>query len=258
LRDLFCFQRLFDAEYLIFAWDLGRSKRVEILPEYKANRHKGQTTEERETQKIFRKEMRELRLHMLPEMGYTNILASPGIEADDWIAQSCRSIAYIWPKDEMIIISADHDLLQCLSEHVKQYNPNRKKLHTLQSFFTEKRIVPREWSRVKALAGCSSDNIPGIKGVGEKTAIQYILDSLKRGGVKWNSIQNNVQTYFRNLPLVTLPMKGTPDVHPNKSKVEARRWRAVVKKLGMTTLKKRGPYVDLGISRRTHSKWELR
>ncbi len=61
----------------------------------------------------------------------------------------------------------------------------------------------------KAIAGCSTDNVRGIKGVGEKTAIKFLKGELGKKTKTFINIKNEWDTVVkRNVPLVTLPMKG--------------------------------------------------
>ncbi|MBR5734279.1 MAG: DNA polymerase I, partial [Desulfovibrionaceae bacterium] len=97
------------------------------------------------------------------------LLVSEGCEADDCIA----SLALRHRDDGgVVIVGADKDLKQCLHERVLMWDPGGRdgKITTLESFRAETGLEPASWPDVQAVIGDSSDNIPGIPGVGIKTA----------------------------------------------------------------------------------------
>ena len=103
-------------------------------------------------------------------------------------------------------------MLQCLCEGV-EITTGKNRI-TEKSFIEEYGIQPYQWGTVKAIAGCTSDEVPGIRGVGEKTAIQYIKQKMN---TKTKAFQNITcpegQTIIsRNRPLVILPFKNCPDI----------------------------------------------
>jgi len=91
----------------------------------------------------------------------------------------------------------------------------RKKLGFTREWFCETYgIEPKQWVEVKRLGGCSSDKIPGIPGIGEKTAIAYIKKQLKPGkkldGILADMAKSPTESlYGRNQWLVELPLPGT-------------------------------------------------
>ncbi len=100
---------------------------------------------------------------------------SDACEADDCIA----SLAHRYgPEMPVVIIGADKDLRQCLTPSVIMWDPAAKneKLVTLESFEAETGLRPEQWPDLQALVGDSSDNIPGIPGVGPKTAEKLLQD----------------------------------------------------------------------------------
>lgn len=254
LTSLVNLQEAFQADYVVFCFDLGEPKRKTLLPCYKANRHKPPkevSEEEKEelekASKNFRIEVKRIRKDTLPRMGYKNILSFPGYEADDWIAYACETIQKRWPEDEVIIVSADHDLYQCLSGQVRMYNPCAKQVVTLQGFKSKYGILPSNWALVKAISGCRGDNIPGIDGVGESTAIKFLLGGLPKTSKKRKSIELGSTVIERNIPLVSLPFAYITKPPLKKSLPDIESWRTITKELGMDTLIFAGPYV----SRRT-------
>lgn len=101
-------------------------------------------------------------------LGLTAV-TSQGVEADDLIASACARFKKKMP---VVIVGSDKDLMQCLDHNVVIWDPGQKneKLVTLDSFTRTFAMRPDQWPDYQALIGDSSDNIPGIPGVGPKTA----------------------------------------------------------------------------------------
>jgi len=106
--------------------------------------------------------------------GFATITAEGG-EADDCIASlAARHKA----KRPVVIVASDKDLKQCLDENVVMWDPGPKgdKLTTLESFTEDTGLSPSLWPDYQALIGDSADNIPGVPGVGPKTAMKIMAD----------------------------------------------------------------------------------
>lgn len=224
---------------VIFCFDYGKGLREKHCPEYKAARRQKERErpdDEKEARRGLRREIRRLRDEILPELGYRNIFYQKGYEADDLIARVCLMLS---PPDEMVIVSSDKDLYQLISKDVSIWNPIKKIAYTLKSFTTEFGLLPIHWSTVKALSGCTSDGVEGIKGIGEKTAVKFLLGQLKETSKAHQNIANNEEIWRRNLPLVKLPYKGTKIPKIRKNRATHDKWKKVLKSLGMTSLLKR-------------------
>lgn len=238
-------QEQFEAQQVAICFDMGRNKRIDLFPGYKEKRRQKHKEEFLKTKSSpYHTQLRKLWKDLLPAMGYQNILMDYGYEADDWIAKVCQDISVEFPEDEMIIVSADHDLFQLIGPHTSVYNPNSKGLYTLQSFKTQYGVMPSDWVQVKAIAGCSGDEVPGVVGVGEKTALSYLRGEVRMGSKAHIQIRKflNSKEYVRNLSLVKLPLLGTPDCFPIKHSIDPDKWKAVAASLGMESLVTRGPY----------------
>ena len=100
------------------------------------------------------------------------IFAQAGYEADDLIG----TIANKFASSEMkvTIISGDKDLFQLVNENVSVLDTMRNKLYGLKEVEIKMGVSPNKIADLLAMAGDSSDNIPGIKGVGMKTAVDII------------------------------------------------------------------------------------
>ena len=114
---------------------------------------------------------------MLTKMGVP-IVELPGFEADDLLGTI--SVMGEAQGMEVSIVSGDRDLLQLATEHVQIRIPKTKKTGTEIENYYAKDVVerysvsPKEFIDVKALMGDTSDNIPGVPGIGEKTATALI------------------------------------------------------------------------------------
>ncbi|MDR2825585.1 MAG: DNA polymerase I [Deltaproteobacteria bacterium] len=93
---------------------------------------------------------------------------SDDCEADDCIASLSARLSKEHP---VVIIGADKDLKQCLAPNVYIWDPAKdERITSLQSFSAEFGFEPRYWPDYQAIVGDSSDNIPGVSGIGAKGA----------------------------------------------------------------------------------------
>lgn len=158
-------------EYLTVAFDVhAPTFRHEMYKEYKGTR-KPMAEELREQVPVMKE--------VLAAMGIKTI-EQAGLEADDLLGTlSVRAEA---AGMEVSVISGDRDLLQLATEHVKIRIPKTKQGRTeVEDYYAadvkEKyQVTPREFIDLKALMGDSSDNIPGIPSIGEKTATKIITE----------------------------------------------------------------------------------
>lgn len=192
--------RKFDTNKFIFCWDSRASLRKEIYPEYKSNRRLNQTPEDKELDQIAYQQFNELKNTVLPKFGFKNVFYKEGYESDDIIASIVKEMP-----GRYIVVSNDNDLFQLL-DYCTLYNISTKSLTDKETFERTYGISSRKWHLVKAIAGCSSDNVSGAKGVGEKTAIKYLNNELKPG-MKFTTIQETYlgEIFKRNLKLIKLP-----------------------------------------------------
>jgi DNA polymerase-1 len=225
-------QELFNATHILFCFDGGYDKRQEILPEYKKKRRTELDEEQKAIRRDLRRQLYRLRTRYLAEAGFKNIFWQEGYEADDIIASVVLSST-----EETVIVSSDHDLFQLLSPHVIIWNPVKKKSVTDKSFTDQWGIGPMAWVDVKALAGCTTDNVPGIHGIGEKTAANFVSGRLKPGK-KYEAIVAGNDIWERNRRLVQLPMEGTETFEVQDDEVTRVKWNKMVGSLGMKSLKK--------------------
>lgn len=157
-------------DYLTVAFDVhAPTFRHKMYAEYKG------------TRKPMAEELRQqvpLMKEMLRAMGVT-IVEKEGYEADDIIGTIAKKGEA--QGLEVSVVSGDRDLLQLASDHIKIRIPKTKRTGTEIEDYLAKDVVekyqvtPKEFIDVKALMGDSSDNIPGVPGIGEKTATALIV-----------------------------------------------------------------------------------
>ncbi|WP_142281856.1 DNA polymerase I [Mycobacterium kyorinense] len=200
------------------AFDVSRQTfRSDRYPEYKANRTS--TPDEFHGQIDVTKEV-------LAALGIT-VLAEPGFEADDIIA----TLASQAEKEgyRVLVVTGDRDSLQLVSDDVTVLYP-RKGVSELTRFTPEAVVekyglTPKQYPDFAALRGDPSDNLPGIPGVGEKTATKWIaeygslqalvdnVDTVK--GKVGDALRAHLASVVRNRELTELirevPLAQTPD-----------------------------------------------
>lgn len=237
-------QQRFATTGTVFCFDHGRSKRYELCKSYKSNR--ANDPEKVKIRKKVHKQIERLKTRYLRRVGYKNILYEEGYEADDIIASVVRSILTKTDQDKCYIVSADKDLFQLLDcgltygPRVFVYNPTSKVAHDRNSFEKTFGINPTHWQTVKALAGCSTDKIPGIAGVGEATAIKFLTTGVT--GVKGEAMRTALQDkkwMKRQMKLVGLPFPGCPTfkLKSKDSIVDPAAYNKLMDKLGFQSLK---------------------
>lgn len=158
-------------EYLTVAFDVhAPTFRHEMFEEYKGTR-KPMAEELRQQVPVIKE--------VLQAMG-VKIIEKAGLEADDILGTISRMSERRGL--EVSVISGDRDLLQLATEHVKIRIPKTKKGQTeIEDYYAEDvlnayQVTPTEFIDLKALMGDTPDNIPGLPGVGEKTATKIITE----------------------------------------------------------------------------------
>jgi len=136
--------------------------RNDIYSEYKANRT--ETPEDLIPQfDYIRKAVKAFSLPSIELINY---------EADDLLATYAKEIVKAGAK--VTVISSDKDLMQLVSEKIRLYDPMKNKVLGEQEVFEKFGVRPNQVIDVQSLAGDSSDNIPGVPGIGVKTAAELI------------------------------------------------------------------------------------
>lgn len=149
-------------EHIAIVWDSpgGSTSRKAIYPTYKATRQAPPSDLLDQKKEIIR---------FVDTIGIRNVMQS-GYEADDLIG----TIVTQNSTQPIVIITADKDLCQLLSPHVVLFDPFKNKIIDETIFAQEYGFPSSKVSFYHALLGDSSDNIPGVKGVGEKSALELV------------------------------------------------------------------------------------
>lgn len=201
-------------KYMAVAFDVGKSFRHREYLDYKAGRN--ETPTELLNQLVMVREL-------LDKMGIYNINVLD-YEADDIIGTLAKR-ANEDPEWDATIITSDHDYLQLITDIVdvkllsqkgfKRYNPS--------TFYEDYGIEPIHVIDLKALMGDSSDNIPGVPGIGEKTALKLLseyktLDNLYdsidnvKGKLHDKLVENKDSAYFSyKLATIYCDVPNIPD-----------------------------------------------
>ncbi|MDX5474330.1 MAG: 5'-3' exonuclease [Bacillaceae bacterium] len=158
----------FEPTHVVCCWDMGsKTFRTEMFDDYKANRPA--PPEQLIPQFDLVKEVVES--FDIPNIGLE------GYEADDCIG----TIAKMYRDDaEIMILTGDQDILQLLDEKISvaliKNGYGNYEVHSPDSFFEKKGLTPTQLIDLKAIMGDPSDNYPGVKGIGEKTATKLLLE----------------------------------------------------------------------------------
>jgi DNA polymerase-1 len=178
-------------KYLAVAFDAkGPTFRHQYYPDYKANRPA-------------------MPDDLIPQIPYIKdivaaynflTLEKAGVEADDLIASAARVLAAAgWP---VVVVSGDKDLLQLVSDRITFWEPMKDSVLDVDAVQQKYNVTPEQLLDLFALVGDKSDNIPGVAGIGPKTAEKLInefgsLDGVYANldGLKKNKLQENLANH---------------------------------------------------------------
>lgn len=176
----------FNPSHISICWDMpSKTFRHDLYEDYKGNR----TAPPDEMVPQF-----DLAQMVTEQLGFYNIKVE-GYEADDCIGALCSQ----YRQDcEVHVVTGDKDLLQLLDDnveiHLLQKGVGAYDRWTRERFKEEMGLRPDQWAQVKAFMGDPSDGYPGVKGIGEKSAlkimttygsIQAVLDHLEELSPSW-------------------------------------------------------------------------
>ena len=239
-------------DHVAVAFDLkAPTFRHEMYSEYKAGR-KGMPDELRSQMPILK--------NLLTLLGYT-VVEKEGFEADDilgTLSATCKG------EDKCFIATGDRDSLQLISDNTSVLLASTKMgkattvLYDKEKLFEEYGVEPKGMIEIKALMGDSSDNIPGVPGIGQKTAgeliksygsIDYIYDHIDeldiKKGVHQKLLDGKDSAYLsRTLGTIclTAPVDTNPDTYLIKEPSAAEAIKllvslemfGIIEKLGLT------------------------
>lgn len=154
-------------EYMLVAFDKGKTFRHDKYEDYKAGRIE-MPNELKQQFPVAKEILTNLGIKWFEIENY---------EADDIVGTLAKMID---ESDDYkgLIVSSDKDLLQLITDRVvmKMLKTKDYVMMTKETFFETYGLTPEKMIDIKALQGDSSDNIPGVKGIGEKTALKLLQD----------------------------------------------------------------------------------
>lgn len=207
----------FHPESVFIAWDGGRSReRLALLPDYKGARKAGK--EKTPEQKMLWEEFY-MQIPAIQEVaGYLGCIQASGkfVEADDLIALFVKAAKA--KGKETVIASNDKDFIQLVEPGVSLYRTSANKKHiTSDNVVAIHGLRPDQWLEFRALWGDTSDEIPGVPGIGEKTAMKilqdhgdlaayaaYLHNKPKKLGKREQAVLDNLHAIARNKQLMDL------------------------------------------------------
>ncbi|MFN3788239.1 5'-3' exonuclease H3TH domain-containing protein [Sulfurihydrogenibium azorense] len=155
----------FNTPYIAVVFDRPeKTVRHEIYKEYKATR--------KETPNDLQVQIPKIK-EIIKLLGI-KILEIPGYEADDIIATLSKKAENLG--FEVIIVTPDKDMNQLIDQHIKIFNPMKEEIVDTQKVIEKYGVSPQQFIDYLVLVGDSIDNIPGIKGVGPKTAASLLQE----------------------------------------------------------------------------------
>ncbi|MCA1927574.1 MAG: DNA polymerase I [Calditerrivibrio sp.] len=162
LNTLLSIRDKFHPDRLVVVFDSkGKTERHDLMEDYKANRQA--TPPDLITQVEYLKQI-------IPLIGF-ELYAKEGIEADDLIYTIAQNNS-----SETYIVTKDKDIAQLVSDNVKILDYTSNELLDREKIYDKYLVYPEQIVDFLALCGDSSDNIPGVKGVGEKTAVALLKE----------------------------------------------------------------------------------
>ena len=188
--------------------------RHEQLSEYKANRVVEETDPRHEELMLFFKQKDRI-VELLRSYFPVSLVRHPTSEADDTIYNLIRTSSTTVP---WVVVSTDTDFIQALQEfpHISLYNPVKK-------IFVNSPDHP--YVTWKALRGDSSDNIPGIPGVGDKTAEKLACDPELLA--EFLTDRTKAETFQRNYDLISFRTWTEAETGEMTSSSPLKDWNAV-------------------------------
>jgi DNA polymerase I len=206
-------------EYLAVVLDAGRETfRNQIFADYKSNR-------------------REAPASLIPQLPYIRrtldalnalTIELQGYEADDLIGTLCATLCH--EGCDLIVVSSDKDLMQLVTDEIRLFDSMKERWIGMREVITRFGVEPHRVAEVLGLMGDAVDNIPGVKGIGEKTAValmQYFrdlddlyenLEQLQQTNLHGiarlrEALQNGRETAFLSRELATIKRNVPIQIH---------------------------------------------
>jgi 5'-3' exonuclease len=225
-----------------FIWDSNKAinKRRKVFPDYKKETEADEPTpSELARIKEVYKAFKTVRLRILPQIGFKNNFIQTGLEGDDLIA---KIIDDYCAEYKITFVANDHDMFQTLRFGVSMYNPTTRATIDWKTFMNTYGIAPNLWGDVKALAGCKSDKVVGIPGIGETYAIKYLTGKLGKKTKAYSKITSSEgkAIFKKTLPVVQLPHAETKTVEIVKDDLNIEDFEDVINEYNLTSFLNKG------------------
>ncbi len=163
---------------IVFDGRGGNAKRKRIYKDYKANRaNKTKLRRHDHYDSTLEQEQESMRWQFSRLISYLDYLpitfiSMDGIEADDTIAYISQM--YIETCKKITIVSTDRDFYQLVDDKIQVWSPIKKKMYGIDTVIEEFGVHPNNMVIYRSFTGDTSDNIPGVNGIGPKTILKTI------------------------------------------------------------------------------------
>ena len=206
-------------EYLAVVLDAGRETfRHQLFAQYKSNRRKPPADLVAQLPYI-RGVLEALNIRMVELQGY---------EADDLIGTLCATLCD--RECDLIVVSSDKDLMQLVTDEIRLFDGTNQRWIGIGEVIMRFGVEPARLAEVLGLMGDAVDNIPGVKGIGKKTAIALMqhfrdldelygnLEQLQQTGLRGvtrlrKALQNGRDTAFLSRELATIKRNVPIHIH---------------------------------------------
>lgn len=209
--------------HCIVIFDVGKSFRNDIFPEYKSHRKKA--SPEIYAQLPFLRNVCDIL-----DLKFDQI---DGYEADDLIASYAKHFSQLVNFIiKSIVISSDKDLVQVIDENTQIFDPIKSKYMNEKNLLEEYGISPKQFIDIQSLTGDAADNIPGVRGIGNKIAHRLIkeyksienifsnIENIKSKKKIYQSLLENKDVAMLSKKLVTLKNDLNTQFNINDIKIQ--------------------------------------
>ncbi len=167
---------------IVFDGESGSLNRKYLYPEYKGNRKNAKVVNyksfsNKDDEDSAKNDQITRLIDYLRFLPVT-LICIDRLEADDVIGHLSNLIYTTYEDSETWIMSSDNDFMQNINKRVHVYSPTKKKNYSISNVIDEFGVHPENFTVYKALTGDTSDNIPGVMGIGDKN-VSKLFEDLK-------------------------------------------------------------------------------
>ncbi len=209
----------------------GKTFRNELFPAYKANRPPMPDNLKKQIKPLY---------NILQAMGVP-LLVTPAVEADDVIGTLALEIAITG--HSVLISTGDKDMAQLVSSHITLLNTMNKTILGPQEVYKKYGIPPALIIDLLSLVGDTADNIPGVRGIGKKTA-QILLQNLGGLDILYDNLKKIATLSIRGAKKLAITLEQNKDIAYLSYKLATIKTNVVLKK-SYSDLKLSMPDIDV-------------